>query len=270
MCALNGASLGGNILSLCPECGTELDEHADVCMACGAARVDVESSANGYELAVDNLTDQLIAGAFAITSKRGQDEMSGIITDMSVVNWNTIAIETVLFFHHMIERYAEGLFGQEVKVQIMEKLELPLVGKFAKAGSVSDENMDNFHKMYVHNLEQRCAEYNKYQLGNVIDEEIALGADGTFLSDKERTEKFASIFISEDDISEASSGDDEGFKAQLLWQFGRRIAELLGEPDSAKVITYVYRYTIVFLFLTLNPVKELNSLRNLLGPNDAV
>ena len=257
-------------MSLCPECGTELDDHADVCMACGAARADVEVSANAYELAIDNLTDQLIDGAFAMTSKRGQDEMSGIITDMSVVNWNTIAIETVLFFHHVIERYAEGLFGQEVKAKIMDSLELPLVGKFAKAGSVSDENMDTFHKMYVHNLEQRCAEYTKYELGNVIDDEITLGADGTLLSDKERTEKFAGIYISEDDVSEASSRDDEGFQVHLLWQFGRRIAELLGEPDSAKVITYVYRYTIAFLFLTLNPAKELNSLRNLLGPNDAV
>ena len=130
--------------------------------------------------------------------------------------------------------------------------------------------MDAFHKMYIHNLEQRCAEYTTYELGDVIDDEITLGAEGTLLSDKERTEKFASIFISEDDISETRSGDDEGFETQLLWQFGRRIAELLGEPDSVKVITYVYRYIIAFLFLTLNPVKELNSLRSLLDTNDAI
>lgn len=257
-------------MPLCPECGTELDERANVCMACGAARVDVQVSASAYELAIDNLTDQLIAGAFAMTSKRGQEEMSSIVSDMETVNWNTIAIETMLFFHHIIDRYLEGLYGQEVRAQIMDSLELPLVGKFAKAGSVSDENMDAFHKMYVHNLGQRCAEYTNYEPGNVIDDEITLGADGTVLSDKERTEKFASIFISEDDISEANSGDTEGFEAQLLWQFGRRIAELLGEPDSAKVITYVYRYTIAFLFLTLNPVKELNRLRSLLESNDVV
>lgn len=232
--------------------------------------IDEDMSANEYELAVDTLTDQLIAGAFAMTSKRGQEEMNGIITDMGAVHWNTIAIETMLFFHHIVERYAEGIFGQEISVLIMKDIDPPLIGKFAKAGSVGDDNMDAFHKMYIHNLEQRRTEYTNYELGNVIDEEITYGTDGNILDYKERTEKFASIFISEDDISETHYDASEDFKTQLLWHFSKKIAELMGEPDSIKVTTYVYRYIIAFLFFTFNPVKELNSLKSLLDTNDAV
>ena len=119
-------------------------------------------------------------------------------------------------------------------------------------------------------FEQRNNEYDSFELGSVINEEITSASEGIILSDKKRTEKFAEIFISEDELSELDYEVDNNIEDQLLWQFGKKIAELLDEPDSTKVITYVYRYTIAFLFLTLNPVKELNNLKNLLGTNDSV
>ncbi|MFC2027427.1 hypothetical protein ACFLU3_01935 [Chloroflexota bacterium] len=255
-------------MALCPECDSELNENVDVCPECGAANIDGYAGTSVYEKAIEDLTDQLIAGAFAMTSTRGQEEMSSIVNDIAIVNWNTIAIETMLFFHHIIDRYLEGLFEQEMRAKIIDSMELRLIGKFAKAGSVSDENIGDFHKMYIHKLEQRSTEYRNYELGEVIDEEITLGVEGFVLGNKVRTEKFAAIFLSEDDISEVSSEDIEGIEVPLLWQFGKRIAELLGEPQSTKALVYVYRYTVAFLFLTLNPVKELNNIRSILRAND--
>ena len=63
----------------------------------------------------------------------------------------------------------------------------------------------------------------------------------------------------------------ENFKhpgKSLLWHFANRIATLLGEPNSVKVIARVHNYAIGWL-LMIHLLKEFRKIKRLLEVNNA-
>ena len=267
MSTFHDPDLRRRILPVCTKCGTEIDEGTDFCGICGMLIMNKNENVNGYSRTIDDLTDQLVAGSFAMISGRGFDELSSIVKDQVSIKINIVAIENMLFFHHIIDRYAAILFDTDKYSRIMKDIEPILVSKFARAGSVPEDNLGNFCDMYLKNLGQRNTEYSRFEFETVISAEISSGKEGILLDAEERKKDFATIFLSDSDVEASKNEGFESLQNFLLWQYSNKIAQLMNEAGSSKVIAYVHRYAIAFLFFTINPLVTIQNIERLLSEN---
>lgn len=251
-------------MPVCPRCRNKSDETFEYCEVCGAMMGELREELNAFAAAIDSLTDELVAGSFAMTTGRGHDILAELVSDMDSVNWNVISIESVLFFQHVFDRYARELHGPHMRDTVIGAIETPLMDKLAKAGGVRPENIVVFEDMYINNLRQREIEYNAFNLEEAMINEISEGRAGRLIEGKDRIERFAEILLSVEDIVEAGIQDTENTRNSLLWRFTNRITKILGEPENPRVQEYIHRYTITFLFLTVHPLKELLYLKELM------
>ena len=254
-------------MPVCPKCGTEIEENTDFCGMCGVLIAETTEKIDGYSNAIDELTDQLVAGSFAMISGRGFDELSSIVKNTSSIKRNIVAIENMLFFHHIVDRYTSILCDTDSYSRIMSDIEPIIIGKFARAGSVPEDNLNDFHDMYLNNLRQRNTEYGKFEFEAVIAAEINSAKEGIILDNEERKKAFATIFLSDSDVDESKKEGFTNFQNYLLWRFSNKIAELMDEAESSKVVAYIHRYTIAFLFFTIDPLTTIKDVERLLDEN---
>ncbi|MCP4703255.1 MAG: hypothetical protein GY865_01495, partial [candidate division Zixibacteria bacterium] len=108
-------------------------------------------------------------------------------------------------------------------------------------------------------------EYSKFEFETVIGAEISSGKEGILLDPEERKKVFATIFLSDSDVEASKKEGFESLQNFLLWQYSNKIADLIGEADSSKVVAYVHRYTIAFLFFNINPLSTMQNIQSLLS-----
>lgn len=169
----------------------------------------------------------------------------------------------MLFFQHLIDRYAFGLYGAEIRAMVMDSLYEALVTKFPETGAIRSDRLDDFYNIFIDSLNERNEEYGSYKLEKVIADEFTMGGDETVLSENERMKNFSTIMLTDIAIQEAKDENFKHLEKSLLWHFANRIATLLGEPNSVKVTAYVHNAVIVGL-LVIHPLKELERIARLL------
>jgi hypothetical protein len=221
--------------------------------------MEKEEEENYLEV-INRLADKVIASSFALWERR--KALKNIVKDIEGINWSVVAYESMLLFQHLIDRYAFGLYGAETRATIMDSLYEPLVRKYAETGAIRAERINDLYRIFVDNLNERNEEYGGYQLEKAIVDEFTMGRDEPVRGDSEREKIFSTILLTDAAIRDAKSSDFKYLETSLLWQFAKRIAELLGEPNSIKVIVYVRNYAIAGLTM-IHPLKELQIIVNI-------
>jgi hypothetical protein len=76
----------------------------------------------------------------------------------------------------------------------------------------------------------------------------------------ERLKKFSSIYANIDNFGQGRT--EAVLKGTLLWEFGERIATIIGGRNPSSVSAYV-RNMVITALLVIDPVKELKQLKEL-------
>jgi len=221
--------------------------------------MEKEEEENYLEV-INRLADKVIAASFLLWEKR--EALKKIVKNIEGINWSVVAYESMLFFQHLIDRYAFGLYEAEKRATIMDSLYEQLVRKYAETGAVRAERINDLYRIFVVDLNERNEEYGGYQLEKVIADEFTTGRDELVRDDSERQKIFSTIWLTDISIRNAKPSDFKPLETSLLWQFAKRIAELLGEPSSIEVIAYVRNYAIGSLMM-IHPLKELQIIVNI-------
>jgi hypothetical protein len=212
-----------------------------------------------YTEAVDDLADRVIAASFLLWDRR--ETLREIVRDLESINWTRVALENMLFFQHLIDRYASGLYGAEIRATLMDRLYESLSRKFAATGAIRKDRLNDFYNIFIAKLNKRNAEYGSYELERVIANEFTIGRNETVLSERERMKNFSTIMLTDTAIQEAKHENFKYLEKSLLWHFANIIATLLGEPNSIKVTAYVRNLAISSL-LMIHPLRGLKKIVN--------
>lgn len=227
-------------------------------------------TATTFEEAIESLAGKLVAGSLAIVEQPGRDELKGITVQLQGVNWGAIAMEYLLLSIHLMDRYSIGLYGPDIREKIMRKLGIRIITGATQSGSLPIDDLGAFYNLFMATLRRREAAYNRLKLDSVLREEISMALDGIAVDDRQRLEELAHYFLTEKDVAAIQLGDQPERQNSLLWQFTGRIAFLLGQPDSPKVIAHIHNFTIDNLLIAINPVRELERIRSALETGSTV
>lgn len=191
--------------------------------------------AQKYDECVNRLADKVIGLSFALWAER--DRSGGILQglqDRDSIDWSTVAFEYMMCYQHLIDRYAFGLYGSQFRAEVMDSLYDPLVRKFAETGAVRADRLEEFRSIFTDTLNERNAEYANYNT-DAPNQENA----------------------------------DEVLKGTLFWEFGKRIATIIGATNVMWVSACVRKMYIAGL-LVLEPIKELKELKELIDAGKMV
>lgn len=187
--------------------------------------------AHAYDECISRLADKVIGLSFAMWAQRDtMEEVVENVQDRENIDWTMIAFEYMMCFRHLIDRYAFGLYGAQFRAELMDSLYDPLLRKFVETGAVRADRLEEFRSIFIDALNERTAEYANYALNiDAIDHE----------------------------------GAHEVLEGTLLWEFGKRLASIIGGTNPARVTAYV-RDMVIAGLLVIAPLKMLEEVKELM------
>lgn len=111
------------------------------------------------------------------------------------VNESVLLLEAIFFLLHLVDRETFDILGHEKRDIMMGTLEEELFDKVLISLSASEKKAET-KRIFIAAYNARQKEYSKYV---------------------------------------SKKNDDSGPKDELLWEFGKIVAEMIGEPKSRKI-----------------------------------